>query len=309
VKGAAEYVQQPGSQIRTLVVDLVTLMKPELTGLSVLTTLCGYYLGLRGPLNVNEFLFLALATTFVGGGIGALNQFVERRFDGLMRRTERRPLPDGRMTPELALVFGTVMTIGGVVLIAYLFNALTLVLALLIVVSYLFIYTPLKRITPLSTVIGGLPGALPPVMGWTAATGRLSASAIVLFAILFFWQMPHFYSLAWMYKRDYARAGYRMLSVIDEHGRKTSIQSFVFTLALFLSSLLLAGIGTVGPVYLAGAILLGSLFLLHAYVFLKTSNISPTPAIKLNQSSRALFFASLWYLPGLMLLMVLDKTT
>jgi protoheme IX farnesyltransferase len=293
---------------RSRLLDYVELMKPELTGLSALTTLCGFYLATTGPMNYWLFFHAALGTLFIGGGAGALNQYIERNYDALMKRTERRPLPAGRLLPIEVLIFGTAISIIGIVELSVFTNLLTGFLGALTWTTYLFLYTPLKRVTPFSTVIGGIPGALPPMMGWTAVRNEITPEAWILFAILFCWQMPHFFSLAWMYRKDYARAGFKILTVTDEHGLKTSRQILLYCLALIPASLAPAYFGMTGSVSLIGALFLGLGFLMFGIILLKFSGHTEPEAIgKINFYSRRMFFASLVYLPALMLLMTLDK--
>ncbi len=283
---------------RSRAMDYITLMKPELTFLSVLTALAGYYLGAGGIIGGPGLLHTLLGTAMVGGGSGALNQYIERRYDGLMRRTENRPLPSGRIAPVEALLVGLLLSSGGILYLAICVNMLTSLLAAVTCATYVWLYTPLKRLTPYATLIGGIPGALPPVMGWTAATGEITGGAIVLFGILFFWQMPHFLSLAWMYRKDYARAGYRLLAVSDEGGRKTASQAILHTSLLIPVSLLLVGRGGAGIIYGVSAALLGGGFLLFALLLY---------ARRSSASARRLFFVSLLYLPALLLAMVIDR--
>ncbi len=310
MKGAAELSE--GAMlpvVRPRVLDFVELMKPELTGLSVLTTLCGYYLASTIGFQTTEFLLLSIATLLVGGGIGALNQYIERQYDALMKRTERRPLPSGRLSADVVLMYGGITTLAGVAILTLVFSVLTVVIALVIIASYLFIYTPLKRHTWISTLIGGIPGALPPVMGWTAAANEISWGAIALFTILFFWQMPHFYALAWMYKKDYARAGYLMLSVLDESGKRTSRHNLVFALALVPACIGLTVAGTTTVLFAVASILITLVFATYAYRMVReTRRQHPTQAV-INMASRQIFFASLWYLPILMMFMVLDRAS
>ncbi len=283
---------------RSRMMDYITLTKPELTLLSVLTALAGYYLGAGGVLSASGLANTLLGTALVGGGAGALNQYIERRHDARMKRTENRPLPSGRIAPLEALLFGLLLAGGGILYLSLSVNALTGLLAAITCVTYVSLYTPLKRLTPLATVIGGIPGALPPVMGWTAATNDISAPALILFGILFFWQMPHFLSLAWMYRKDYARAGYRLLAVIDEGGNRTGRQAFFHTCLLVPVSLLLVRWGGAGTIYAASAALLGAGFLFFALNLLLR---------RTSGAARRLFFASLLYLPALMAAMVLDR--
>jgi protoheme IX farnesyltransferase len=296
----------PGRLALARLLDYATLMKPELTGLSVLTTLCGFFLASDDGFRYGLFFWTALGTLLVGGGLGALNQYVERHYDAMMRRTERRPLPAGRLSPVQALWFGVGCLVCGVGILLAATNTLTALLAVVIIATYLFLYTPLKRLTRWSTVIGGIPGALPPVMGWTAAGGDLDSGALILFSILFLWQLPHFYALAWMYRKDYARAGFRMLTVEDEDASKTSRHVFWSIVGLVPVSIVLTLVGVTGWKYALVAFLLGVPFLIYAMLFLKFSGYHFSAA-KVNYYSRQLFFASLWYLPVLMFSMIIDK--
>ena len=280
------------------VADYVALTKPELTFLSVLTALAGYALAPGGTPGVAGGALLALGTAMVGGGSGALNQVMERRFDALMKRTEHRPLPAGRITPARAVAFGLLLAIGGTALLALEAGLLTGAIAAATCATYLLLYTPLKRMTPAATLIGAVPGALPPVMGWTAAAGAPGTGAYILFGILFLWQMPHFLSLAWIYRKDYARGGYRLLAVLDRDGRKTAAQSLAYALALLPVSMLLVPAGDAGVAYGAAALLLGIAFALCATALFRERS---------SAAARRLFFASLIYLPLLMTAMVVDR--
>jgi protoheme IX farnesyltransferase len=306
MNGEAKVISKELLGSRSKVLDLLELMKPELTGLSVLTVLCGYYLGTRGGVDILGFLWTGLGTMLVGGGAGALNQYIEREYDSMMKRTERRPLPARRLQPATVLLFGTTISVFGIVLLTTVVDVLTGLLATLTITSYLFVYTPLKRLTPHATLIGGVPGALPPLMGWTAASGRIELGGLVLFAILFFWQMPHFLSLAWMYKKDYARAGYRILSVLDADGKRTASHCFIHIITLIPATLALPLIGVSGWFYTASALVLGAFLLIYGYLFLRSAD-GMEGTVKLNNWSRRLFFASLIYLPVLMIGMVIDK--
>jgi protoheme IX farnesyltransferase len=293
------------------IADYIELMKPELTSLSVLTALCAFYIAHTGNWSsIDTWLMtnLALGTTLVGGGAGALNQYLERKYDGMMKRTEKRPLPSGRLTPEAVLFFGIFISSAGLVELTFLVNGLTGFLAVVTLTTYLFLYTPLKRISPVATTIGGIPGALPPMMGWTAARNGISYEVIVFFAILFLWQMPHFFSLAWLYKKDYARAGYKLLTVEDESGTKTSRHILANSAALIPISLIPSVLGMTSTVYFIGALVAGIAFLIFGIMF-AISFIS-TEGDKLTRSNffaRRLFFASLVYLPVILFLMVIDK--
>jgi heme o synthase len=312
MNGTVKAIERSRSPLLSKIFDYAELMKPELTGLSVLTSLCGFYLAGSGPFHYWLFLHLALGTTLLGGGAGALNQFIEREYDSLMKRTERRPLPAGRLDPTEALVFGIILSAAGVLELTLFVNVLTGFLAAVTFATYIFLYTPLKRITPYSTLIGAIPGALPPVMGWTAARNSVTMEAAVLFAILFCWQMPHFLSLAWMYRRDYARAGFKILTVDDPDGRRTSRQILAYSIGLVPVSLAPTIAGMTGSISIAGAALLSLGFLSIGILLARQSKHAPRgiPAgdpMEFNFYSRRLFFASLVYLPCLMLLLTIDK--
>ncbi len=283
---------------RSRFADYVTLTKPELTFLSVVTAVGGFYLGVEGNVPLSTMFHTLFGTMLVGGGAGALNQFIERKYDAMMRRTENRPLPSGRLVPLEVLLFGLFIALLGVSELVLFTNTLAGVLAALTLVTYLFLYTPLKRITWMSTIVGGIPGALPPMIGWAAARNSLQAEAWILFGILFFWQMPHFFSLAWMYRKDYERAGYPMLSVLDEQGNRTSMQILLYLAGLIPVSLMLTIVGHLGWIYFVGAALAGAAFLYVGFELFET---------RTSVSARKLFFASLLYLPVLLAFMVIDK--
>jgi protoheme IX farnesyltransferase len=274
------------------------LVKARLTLLVVLTTAVGFYVGWRGAMEFWLLLHTLLGTAFVACGAAALNQLWEREHDALMRRTAERPLPSGRLQPETVLVLGGVISAGGLVYLAFAVNVLTALLAAATLVSYLFIYTPLKRVTWLNTAIGAVPGALPPLMGWTAARGEITSEGWGLFAILFFWQIPHFLAIAWLYREDYERAGFVMLPSVDPEGFRTGRQAVSHTLGLLMVSLTPFLFRLTGLVYLAGALLLGVLFVLCAVQFSRQLN---------RRAARQLFLASILYLPLLLGLMVIDK--
>ncbi len=213
------------------------LVKARLTTLVLLTTLVGFYVGWSGPMNFLMMFNTLAATALVAAGAAALNQLLEREYDAKMRRTQNRPLPSGRLQPTTVAIFGGVSSVAGLIYLALAVNLLTSVLGAVTLVSYLFIYTPLKRVTWLNTAIGAIPGALPPLMGWTAARGELSGEGWALFAILAFWQIPHFFAIAWMYREEYAKAGFVMLPNVDADGRRTAQQTVSHTLALLIASL------------------------------------------------------------------------
>lgn len=274
------------------------LVKARLTFLVLLTTLVGFYLGWRGPVDYWLMLHTVLGTALVAGGAAALNQLLERDYDARMRRTRNRPLPSGRLQPATVAVFGGACACLGLLYLALAVNLLTSVLGAISLVSYLFIYTPLKRVTWLNTAIGAVPGGLPPLMGWAAARGELSTEGWALFAILAFWQLPHFLAIAWIYRDEYARAGFKMLPVVDPQGQRTGRQAVCHTLGLLPVSLCPFLFRLTGPIYLAGALILGLAFLWFAIRFQRDLSVS---------RARKLFYASILYLPLLLVVMVLDK--
>jgi len=284
--------------VRPRVLDYLALAKPELTLLSVFTAVGAAYLAADNGIPYGILAHTFLGTLLVGGGAGALNQFLERSYDALMKRTENRPLPSGRLRPVEALVFGLLLATLGVAELSLFTNLLAGFLAVATLTTYLFLYTPLKRLTPFATVIGGVPGALPPVIGWAAVRGEIGIEAWALFAILFFWQLPHFYALAWMYRKDYARGGYKILTVVDPEGNATSRQIIVYSVALLPASLLPTYLGLLGPTYFFGAFVLSSLFFFVALQLFRH---------RTNPAARRLFYASLAYIPALILIIILDK--
>jgi protoheme IX farnesyltransferase len=278
--------------------DFIELTKPKLTFLILFTTFVGFCAGTSGPIPLRLLLHALLGTALLSGGAGAFNMYTEQGTDALMSRTALRPLAAGRLPSGQALMFAFLISIGGLVYMYIFVNHLTSLLAAIIFACYLFLYTPLKAKTWLCTLVGAVPGALPIVMGWTATRGSLAAGAWVLFAIVFFWQMPHFYAIGWMYRDDYARAGLPVLSVIDLSGQRTGRQAVAFISILILISLLPSMIGLAGPAYPVGAILLGSAFLGYGVHFARLRN---------RRTARRLFLVSAVYLPALLFLLVFDK--
>jgi protoheme IX farnesyltransferase len=274
------------------------LTKPRITFLIVLTAAAGFCLGARGAINYLLLAHAMFGIALLSSGIATLNQYMERELDGLMRRTAMRPLPSGQLAPIEALAFGIVLTLSAEIYLALLVNPLTALGGVAVIIGYLFLYTPLKTRTTLSTVVGAFPGAMPPLMGWTAATGEAGAGAWVLFAILFLWQFPHFLAIAWMYKEDYGRAGIVMLPVVEPEGRITGQQIIAYTLLLVPVSLLPWVMGISGKIYFYGALLLGALFL---YSSIRAA------LSRSRQQARKLLLASVLYLPLLFVLMVLNR--
>ena len=278
--------------------DVCELVKARLTSLVLVTTLAGFYLGWNGPMDFLRLCNAMFGTALVAAGAGALNQLIERGPDALMHRTCERPLPAGRMKPDTALLIGFGLSASGLLFLFFLVNALSSALAALTMVSYVFVYTPLKRVTNLNTLVGAVPGALPPVIGWAAARGTVGVEAGALFAILFCWQMPHFLAIAWMYREDYARGGFVMLTQDDEHGSATGRQAVNYAFALLLVSLTPSLLGMAGREYFVGAFLLGAGMVYCA------ARMQLAPA---RSQARQLFFASIIYLPLLLALLALDK--
>lgn len=274
------------------------LVKARLTLLVLLTTLVGFYVGWTGTMNYALMFHALLGTALVASGAAALNQLLERDYDARMRRTAGRPLPSGRLQPVTVMLFGGVCSLVGLIYLAWLTNPLTSVLGAISLVSYVFIYTPLKRLTWLNTAVGAIPGALPPLMGWAAARGELSGGGWALFAILAFWQMPHFFAIAWIYRDEYAKAGFQMLPAVDPDGTRTAQQSVSHTLGLLPISFCPFLFELAGPVYLAAALLLGGAYFVCALQFARRLDLP---------SARRLFFASIIYLPLLLIALVVDK--
>jgi len=255
-------------------------------------------LGSDEPLKIWVLFHAMVGTALLASGAASLNQYLERHLDAKMTRTADRPLPSGELQPSTVLALGGIISSAGMIYLAALVNPLTSFLGALTLGSYLFVYTPLKRVTTLNTVIGAIPGALPPLMGWTAATGQISVGGWSLFAILFFWQLPHFLAIAWMYKDQYAKAGYVMLPVVDPQGFRTGRQAVSHTLGLLPVSLAPFVLGMTGRLYLFGALALGILFLWRAIQFARFLN----PA-----RAKSLFITSIIYLPLLLGLMVVNS--
>lgn len=284
--------------VRERVSAYIQLTKPRITSLIVLTSAAGFCLGTRSGGNYFALLSSMFGIALLSSGIATLNQYIERDLDGLMRRTADRPLPSGKLLPWEALLFGVGLTASAEIYLSVFVNPLTGFLGLAVVASYLFGYTPLKTRTSLSTLVGAFPGAMPPLIGWTAARGELSIEAWVLFAILFLWQFPHFLAIAWMYREDYRRAGILMLPVVEPEGRVTAQQIVAYALMLLPVSLLPTALGISGRIYLYGAIVLGSLFLYSSVRAAFSQS---------RQEARRLLLASVIYLPLLFTLMVLDR--
>ena len=282
----------------TRLADYLLLTRPRLSGMALLTVAVGAILASAGAPDWRTVAHALVGAALVAAGASALNQLMEREIDARMQRTRDRPLPAGRLQPGEVLVFGFGSALGGVVYLALaLPHPLAAVLAALTSVTYLFLYTPLKRRTPLNTLVGAIPGALPPVIGWTAVRGSVSAEIGALFVVLFLWQVPHFLAIAWLHRTDYRRAGLCMLPAVDPAGSMTGRQMICYCLALLAASLTPLVVGRAGPVYLAVALLLGFGFLVCAVGFARRPSVA---------RARAVLRASLIYLPTLLTFLLLD---
>ena len=278
--------------------DFVELAKPRVVLMVLITAFVGFYVGSAEVPNYLELLQMLFGTALAAGGTLALNQYLERDTDSVMERTRHRPLPDGRLQPREAAWFGLLVTIGGLVYLALAVNLMSAAVTAVITVTYLVLYTPLKRKSSLCMLVGAVPGALPPVIGWVAAGGALTVDAWVLFAILFLWQVPHTLAIARLYRDDYAKAGIRFLPVIDPDGGSTNRQIVSHCAALLVVSLLPTLLGAAGQIYFAVALLLGIGFLASGIRLAMESTLG---------RARRLLYASLIYLPALLLVMALDR--
>jgi protoheme IX farnesyltransferase len=278
--------------------DYLALTKPRLNFLVVATSAAGYYLGATTPLEWWRMLQAVGGTALVAGGAAVLNQVYERDTDALMRRTRMRPLPDGRVSPDEARLFGFTVAGLGLAMLAVGTTVLAASLATATLMIYLAVYTPMKRRSPLATLVGAVPGALPPVIGWTASRGSLSIGGAALFAIVFLWQIPHFMAIAWLYRDDYGKAGFPMLPVVEPNGRRTGRQAVLYAALLLPVSLVPRMIGLSGPVYVGVAAALGVALLGFSIRFAH---------LRTDHRARALFYASITYLPLIWIAMVWDK--
>ena len=287
----------PHAQRSSTFSDYVALTKPRLNLLVVLTSAAGYYLGAVSSPDLMKMAQAVLGTALVAGGSAVLNQVYERDTDARMRRTRLRPLPDQRVAPQEAAVFGTVLSAAGLGILALATNWVAAALALATLVIYLAVYTPMKRTSDLSTLVGAVPGALPAVIGWSASRGDIAIGGWTLFAIVFLWQIPHFMAIAWMYRDDYRSAGFPMLPVVEPDGRRTGQQALLYSAALLPVSIGPTVVGLAGWVYFGLALVLGiALFALSA-AFARA---------RTDRSARTLFLASIIYLPLIWAAMVLD---
>jgi protoheme IX farnesyltransferase len=296
MRSTANVVTIPTTRSRAS--DYAALAKPRLNVLVVASAMAGYAMAGGESARIGLVLATFVGTGLVAGGASAFNQLIERRTDGLMRRTRLRPLPDGRLGAAEAAAVAVALSLAGLLILAVGANLLAAAVAFTTLVTYAVVYTPLKPQTSFATVIGAIPGALPPVIGWTAARGALSEGAWVLFGIVFLWQLPHFLAIAWIYRDDYAKAGFPMLPVIEPDGRSTGRQAALYAAALLPVSLAPTLLGMAGQVYFAVALVLTLAFVGLALKFAATRSIP---------DARLLFFASIVYLPVLWVLMIADR--
>ena len=294
---AAEIQEPKVIGVRDRMAAFVELTKPRIAVMLVLTAAAGFYLGSEGSFDFLLFLNAMIGIALLAFGVATLNQYIERRTDVLMNRTASRPLPTGRVTPNEALMFGILQCVVSEIYLYFLVNPLTAVLGLTVIVGYVLLYTPLKTRTSASTAIGALPGAMPPLMGWTSASDQITLGAWALFALLFLWQFPHFLAIAWMYRDEYANAGIKMLPVVEPSGRLTARQIVLFTIMLVPVSLAPFFLGFAGPIFLFGALFLGIWFLFES---------SKAARAKTPLRARRLLLVSVIYLPLIFALAVLD---
>jgi protoheme IX farnesyltransferase len=281
----------------TAAADWLELTKPRITLLVTLTTAAGFALATTARFDFARFVATLVGTALVAAGSAALNQVLERDLDRTMRRTANRPLPAGRLAPMPALAFGLLLGLSGTILLTLLVNPLTAAIGVGTFVAYVLVYTPMKTKSALATLVGAIPGATPPVMGWTAASGEIGLGGWVLFAILFLWQLPHFLAIAWMYREDYRKAGMPLLTVNDPDGRSTARQTVLYAVALLPVSLMPSLLGITGWPHLVGAVAFGLLFLAAAWRFARAPS---------HPHARKLLLASVLYLPAVLSVAVLD---
>jgi heme o synthase len=298
MKSSAAALNSTAAAEKSWAAVLADLVKARLTLLVLLTTCVGFYLGERGMVNDLLMFHVLFGTALVAAGAAALNQLLEREYDARMQRTASRPLPSGRLQPATVAIFGGVCSVAGLIYLAVMVNLLTSVLGAVTSISYLFIYTPLKRVSWMNTLVGAIPGALPPLMGWTAARNELSGEGWALFAILAFWQIPHFMAIAWLYREEYAKAGFVMLPNVDAEGTRTAQYAVGNTLVLCAASVCPFLLKLNGAVYLGVAAVLGAGYLWCAVRFARQLTA---------RRARQLFLASIVYLPLLLVAMVCDK--
>ena len=295
----AENIPTPEqADIKSMLRDFYDLSKPGIGFYALITTFAAFYMASPSAMDIPLLIHVIIATAFVTAGGGALNQVIEIQADSEMKRTEKRPLPAGRVSASKGLLFGVVMSVIGVVWLLLAVNSISALLAIGTLVGYLFVYTPIKKFSSLSTVIGAFPGAIPILIGWVAVTGSIDVRGWTLFAILFLWQIPHFLAIAWMYRKDYSRAGFPMITVVEPEGISAAHQTLIYLVALLPVSIMPTKLGMTGMVYAYGAVILSLGFLVSGVML----------AVKrTNPAARQLLFASILYLPIILILMLIDK--
>jgi protoheme IX farnesyltransferase len=289
-------LEAPRASVR--IADLAEMMKPGITLMVVLTAGLGFLLAGGETFSFVLLVYTLLGTGLVSGGASVLNHVLERETDALMQRTANRPLPTGRMDPDVALLFGVAVAVAGLLVLYFAVNPLTALLGVAALAGYVFVYTPLKRVSSLATIIGAVPGAIPPMMGWSAVRGELDLAAWGLFGLLFFWQMPHFLAIAWLCREDYTRGGFPLLTVNDPDGTRTARQAVLWGAALIPVSLLPSALGLMGGLYFMGALVLGLVYLGFGLAFARSRSTA---------GARWLMLASILYFPAVLLVMLLDR--
>ncbi|MCC7308365.1 MAG: protoheme IX farnesyltransferase [Acidobacteria bacterium] len=294
---AAELQENQATGFRERLAAFGELTKPRIAAMLVITAAAGFYLGTEGSFNFVLFVNAMVGIGLLAFGVATLNQYIERRTDVLMDRTAKRPLPTNRVSPNEALIFGIIQCVASEAYLYFLVNPLTAAMGLTVIVGYVLVYTPLKTRTSASTAIGAFPGAMPPLMGWTAAADHVSLGAWAMFAMLFLWQFPHFLAIAWMYREQYAKAGIKMLPVVEPSGRLTARQIVLFTVMLVPVSLAPFFLDFAGPIFLVGATALGLWFLFESILMAR---------VKTTERARRLLMVSVLYLPLVLALAVID---
>jgi protoheme IX farnesyltransferase len=288
----------PRTSVRIALADFAEMTKPGITLMVVLTAGLGFLLAGGETFSFLLLVYTLLGTGLVSGGASVLNHVLERETDALMQRTANRPLPAGRMDPDVALLFGVAVAVAGLLVLYFAVNPLTALLGVAALAGYVFVYTPLKRVSSLATIIGAVPGAIPPMMGWSAVRGELDLAAWGLFGLLFFWQMPHFLAIAWLCREDYAKGGFPLLTVNDPDGTRTARQAVLWGAALIPVSLLPSALGLMGGLYFMGALVLGLVYLGFGLAFARSRSTA---------GARWLMLASILYFPAVLLVMLLDR--
>ncbi len=291
-------VSEKTAPLRSTILDYFSLAKPEITFLVTISSVAGFILGTVGEVQTATLIALIVGVALSSAGGAALNHYIERDKDKEMKRTDNRPLPTGRVKPLNALILANVLSIAGIAILLIFCNILTSLLAGLTIVLYIFLYTPLKQHTKYNTLVGTIPGALPALGGWTAATGSVGLGGLIIFTILLIWQLPHFLALAWMYRKDYDRAGFKMLPVVEPEGQSTANQMLISAILLLVTSLLPSVLGLTGMIYFFGVLITGSWLVAACVVFYRTMS---------NLAARRVLKVSVIHIPVLVVLLIVDR--